>query len=307
MNASQFFMENFVYHNNQYYHFNGICWVIVDIITIKKFGIDNHYPLSLLRSCDNKFNPDLNHLICFTNGVYDFKMHQFRKSLASDCCTLCTDYAYNPTYDNGMWLYLKKVFPEQKHYMYFMQMMDLLFRGHDLIINGQGLGNNGITTLYCLINTMYGDYGKIIDIDNILNRSIYTSDTGLTYLRNNFKGRYLMAQPPNEHSDVSIRCKLVNEFTSLIISHVDLKNTPLHFKSTFQDNFAYGYNKNDIYRFISDRDLIDKLPSFALTLMTKLIALQEEPIKCLYFYNNLIFVQDVNQYILDIYKTVIYL
>ena len=248
---------------------------------------------------------DPKHLICFKNGVYDFTTHQFRLGV-SDCCTLNTDYHYQPTYDPGLWVYLHKVFPENEDYHLFMKSMDLLFRGHHQIINENGeTGSNGITTLCCLINTMFGSYGKIIN--HILNQRENTSDTELNYLRNHFKGRYLMSLTSS--NNISTRCTLVKSFTSLITINEKLNNViDLKFKSTFSLPFTRHFMNDSPsqYNFTPIDNLIDQLPSFALTLMTKLIALQEEPIKQLIFYHNNLFVKDITQSILDIYNTMIY-
>ncbi len=96
-------------------------------------------------------------------------------------------------------------------------------------------------------------------------------------------------------------CNSVKKFTSIIIDIDVQADQELNFKSTF-----LPHNIENKYNYNIDFKLTKQFPSFAVTFMTKLIALQEEPIKILWFYHNSIFVQDINQCILNFYKDIIY-
>lgn len=310
--------ENFVYHDKRWYAFNGNLWIEIDVYDFKLHAVKSHIKQYIYNHFKNgrqikhypfhsdfferNFDKDPKHLICFTNGVYDFKIHQFRKGLPADCCTLCTNYKYEPTYDDNLWIYIRKVFPDNKDHSDFMKTIDLLFRGHKNIIRCFNKDNCGLTTLCRLIDMIFGSYGLRSSLYELVQERLYTLETELDYLKNHFKGRYINCQLELNKNYNNILCNSIKNFTSVIVNMEVKADKELNFKSTFLDN-----NIQNKYNYKIDFNLTKQFPSFALTLITKLIALQEEPIKILWFYHNPIFVQDVNQYILNFYKDIIYL
>lgn len=300
--------DNFIY-DEKLYQFYDHHWHHVDMNNIKIY-IRDHFSIQMdsnvfdRRFFQKPFNKDPNHLICFKNGVYDFKSHQFRDGLPSDGCTLCTNYNYVPTYNNELWQYLHKVFPDTEDYIQFMKTMNQLFKGDPRLIYGYSTCNNGISTLYRLIDMMYGSYGLNVQPSQLEQRRPL-----LEYLNQKFKGRYLRFTGYADDKLYKLY-KSVTTFTSILTSidetnqlkSISCESSELKFKSKFLNN---GINHK--YNYPIDFNLTKQLSSFALTLMTKLINLQDADIRYLYFNQNNIFVQDINHYILTFYLKVMYL
>ncbi len=98
---------------------------------------------------------DSKHLICFQNGTYDLKIHQFRKSCWSDYCTLQCRYNYEPIKEHNF-----NVSEDQR----FVGAMYFIFIGKPLIIY----------SLTCLpyvfmkfIDNLFGSYNQFIKISDV--------------------------------------------------------------------------------------------------------------------------------------------
>ena len=317
--------EHFIY-DKEWYEFENHYWHKIEedkVLGKMKAYIPfkKHIPCKEIRAINHlfkrTFDKDPKHLICFTNGVYDFKLHQFRDGDPSDGCTLCTGIAYIPTYDDELWCYLHKVFPETEDYIQFIKTMNDLFKGKNSIIHGYSTGNHGISTLYRLIDMMYGSYGLPVPRYDLTDKKLYTSDTLLEDLHKNYKGRYIKFNTSILLFNEDVIYKSILEFASALIcigtqainnekqkNPILCQSNELIFKSQFLD---YPNSYANQYHYPIDYKLTKKFPSFAATLMTKLISLQDNPIRYLYFYHNCILVLDVTQYILNIYLNIMYL
>lgn len=302
-----FVCDNFIW----YQYVNNIWYPLENPhITIKKyirehFGHVKHIHLHdihflLKRPVEKGFFPpfdkDPKHLFCFNNGVYDFKLHKFRSCYPTDCCTLSTKYIYKPTYNTDLWVYLRKVFPDVEDYIQFMYCVDQLFKGNQRLIYAINNGNSG--TLYRLINQMFGQYAFVTDINKLNSRKPYSFETELEYLAANFKGRYITFESLNNVFNINFTSVLTAEKrvvdTNNIIDGHKLKST-FSSSSSLEEKYAV------------DIHLTKQFPSLALTLMTKLISIQDSGIRYLYFNDNNIFIKDITGYILQHYINVIYL
>lgn len=293
--------ETLIY-DKQWYEFKQHRWRPIDRFSMIKYIKEKLNQTLFTRP----FNKDPKHLICFNNGVYDFNLNQFRDGLPSDCCTLCTGYDYVPTFNNALDDYLRKVFPDTEDYIALMKAMNRLFKGHNDMIYAYNMGNSGISTLYRLIDNMYGEYGLRTHIELLKQRKLYYMETELEYLNKNFKGRYIRFDMDVD-TDVFKNNNLAI-LTSINTPNSNIKIKPiqpsieLQFKSTFLNNTLY-----DKYHYPIDHHLTKQFPNFALALMTKLINLQKTYLKYLYFYCNDILVKDINDYVLIFYLDIMFL
>ena len=320
--------EQFRY-DGQWYAFNGFCWrelkypldAISEVISdmVRKRIILTQVDATLFETDIEK---DPKHLICFFNGVYDFKLRQFRKTLSKDFCTLCTNYAYEPTYDKDLWFYLHQVFPDTEDYIEFIRVMDDLFKGNHKVIYATD-GNipakggslipgttNGINTLFNIIHSMYGSYRCNQPVSRLTCKNV------LLDLQYHYKQKYIafdtkyasegleIYRQSKEFTSILTQIKIRTEYGDNILKELNKDGyvTELKLKSLFHIILTLKNKYNYQYK-----DLTNQLPSFALTLMTKLISLQDAPIRYLYFYHNPIFVFDITNYILNYYFDIMYI
>lgn len=94
--------QQFLYHKEIWYEYD-ICWItmnehhvklrIKDFMRLLDLYVNTYEPdnFDLIKKLLYKnINLDEKHLICFKNGIYDLKLHQFRASSPYDYCTMCT-------------------------------------------------------------------------------------------------------------------------------------------------------------------------------------------------------------------------
>lgn len=112
---------------------------------------------------ESKFEEKLNikkHLLCFTNGVYDFKLNKFREGRVDDYTTLTIGYAYTDIYNENdmedLMKYINQVFPNQ-------EKRDYILRKLYQSIAGDTSQNE------CIFMTGCGSNGKSTFMDNFLN------------------------------------------------------------------------------------------------------------------------------------------
>lgn len=134
------------------------------------------------------YNPDFmekldenKYLLCFNNGVIDFKEKIFRKGYPEDYISKCTNIDYiplNPSIHKKTMDeindYMRKVFPIEELYKYMWDHLASVLIG-DIALNQRlhyytGIGSNGKSMLVKLMQMCLGNYAVELDV------SFYTQD-----------------------------------------------------------------------------------------------------------------------------------
>lgn len=274
--------NKFIIDKEKYYKFGRHRWYEINSELILKY-ICKHFknvlePYTFLYDLDFHNKRDPSHLICFSNGVYDLSISKFRNGRPSDYCTYCTNYEYKYTDDINFNKYITQVFPYNEDKKQFLSTLYNVFKGKKVLVDSRGI-DCGIYTLYKLIAYMFGSYA-------ITSNSIH---------KKNFKGKLITMFDKNIIFDFEIATFTTN---TIYIDNEIIMNK-LAFKSKFLD-VKIEDTVNHIYK--KDYNLFEKFPIFALSLMTKIINIEQLPLKIKYFNENLLLVPDVTNYILSIYE-----
>lgn len=140
---------------------------------IKKTANKNN----IMRECkdifyDKKFMDKMDqnpYLLCFNNGVFDFKEQRFRDGCPEDYVTKCTNTNYAPkelilnytVYKEEITEFMDKLFPveELREYMWDHLASTLIGVNYSQTVNiYTGSGSNGKSLLVDLMGKMLGDY-----------------------------------------------------------------------------------------------------------------------------------------------------
>jgi phage/plasmid-associated DNA primase len=115
------------------------------------------------------------YLLCFTNGVIDFKNKCFRKGYPEDYISKCTDSEYiplNPVIHqpimNELQIYMSQLFPEKELCDYVWTHLASCLIG-DTALNQclhyyTGIGQNGKSMLVKLMQLVLGSYAGELDV-----------------------------------------------------------------------------------------------------------------------------------------------
>lgn len=139
---------------------------------IKDLKTNNHKNAIMRECCDIfynksfKFELDTNpYLICFKNGVYDFKTNEFRNGKPEDYLSKSLPVNYR-VFDEGsddvfaVFDFLEKVFPDKSVRQYFMDQASDVFVGGNhqkLVIFWTGEGDNGKSVTQTIFERMLGE------------------------------------------------------------------------------------------------------------------------------------------------------
>jgi len=118
---------------------------------------------------NEKFRSILNfsaHLICFTNGVFDFSCKKFRDGQPTDYLTICTGYSYKPYDDypvdirNQLMAYLQSILPNTADFEAMLDILVLVISGSPILVRCVlcGGGDNGKSTFLHFIRLVLGGY-----------------------------------------------------------------------------------------------------------------------------------------------------
>jgi P4 family phage/plasmid primase-like protien len=132
---------------------------------------------------DDKFFEKIdsnNHLICFKNGVYDFKQGVFRKGYPEDYITLCTNInylAYDRERDEPLReelrVFLSQLFPDPELCRYMTEHLASAFIGgnpNQTMNMYMGHGQNGKSVLTGFMGMVLGDYKGDVPLSLIVTR-----------------------------------------------------------------------------------------------------------------------------------------
>ena len=278
--------EKFLFHEEIWYEY-GTYWMIMYADHVKSrikeflrlldlyvntYELDNFELIKKLLYKNVEL--DKKHLICFKNGIYDLKLHQFRTSSPYDYCTKCTKYNYKKIVSNPLQTYLHEVFPLQKDYIQFMNALYLILIGYKLLV--YGIYDGRFNSFYALIYDLFGSYITACSLEDykLSRKEPYIMDIDLrenvSRIEKILTHSLFVSQRFNINYDYPLSCKLQSNSTAIMNN----------FKSL---------------------DLKD-----CTALMYQLLQMEEVPIKLLNFKNNTIFINDITHYILSYYNDLIY-
>jgi P4 family phage/plasmid primase-like protien len=165
------------------------------------------YDGTFLEKLDN--NP---YLMCFTNGVVDFKQKVFRNGVPEDCLSKCTNIDYvhiNPAIHadiiNEIEDFMKKLFPHPDLYKYMWSHLSstLIGTSADQTFNMYiGIGQNGKSVLVNLMEKCLGDYKGDVPLSLLTQQR--TKIGGLAPELVQLKGvRYAVMQEPSKGDKIN--------------------------------------------------------------------------------------------------------
>ena len=150
------------------------------------------------------------YLLCFNNGVFDFKNKVFREGYPQDYITLSTNISYQPYCENDSELnkiiievkdFIHKLFPIPEHNRYMWEHLASCLIG----INKEqtfniyhGSGSNGKSALTDLMKHTLGDYYASIPIALVTDKRVGIGGTSSELIQ--LKGkRYAVMQEPQKN------------------------------------------------------------------------------------------------------------
>lgn len=130
----------------------------------------------LLKNLDS--NP---YLLCFRNGVYDFKEDCFRNGRPEDCISKCTNINYIPLKEEHKPVmeeinnFLHELFPIPDLYEYMWDHLASILLGTSVGLNQTftmytGEGRNGKSVMISLMEKVLGDYKKDVNLTLITDK-----------------------------------------------------------------------------------------------------------------------------------------
>lgn len=150
-------------------------------------------------------NTDSNpYLLCFTNGVFDFKAKEFRKGYPQDYITKTTGVPYNPVIDVAVAAkintFMEQLFPEPELNRYMWDHLASVLIGvkKEQVFNMyKGSGSNGKSILTELMGLALGDYKGVVPINLISDKRTNIGSATPEIMK--LKGiRYAVMQEPTE-------------------------------------------------------------------------------------------------------------
>jgi P4 family phage/plasmid primase-like protien len=258
-------------------------------------------------------NVDANpYLLCFTNGVFDFKTKEFRQGYPQDYVTKTTgipyikyNYEENKDVADQINTFMSQLFPQSGlcKYMWDHLASSLIGIKKEHAFNiYRGSGSNGKSMLVDLMSHALGDYKGSVPITLVTEKRNSIGGTSSEVIQ--LKGvRYAVMQEPsvdaviNEgimkeltggdpiqaralYSDSEI---FIPQFTLAVCTNAlfEIKSNDdgtwrrmklVDFESKFRDEDEV-YNDEPKYVFPKDKDLKEKLPNFAPVFISMLVQL----------------------------------
>ena len=174
--------------------------------------------INVMRSARRKFfdgkflemldtNPNL---IGFDNGVYDLKGGFFRNGKPSDRISLSVGYNYiletDCVYRNFVIDYMKKLLFEDDVRKYTLQMLARQLygdNGSELLHFHSGIGSNGKSGLFNILNDIFGDYISSFSVQHLVNDSSKKDPRAPDPEMSTWRGRrFLYTSEPDENDKI---------------------------------------------------------------------------------------------------------
>jgi P4 family phage/plasmid primase-like protien len=150
------------------------------------------------------------YLLCFNNGIFDFKQKIFREGYPQDYITLSTNINYHPHSNNDeefmktmseIQEFMKKLFPIPEHNRYMWEHLasTLIGVNKDQTFNiYHGSGSNGKSSLIDLMRHTLGDYYALVPIALVTEKRAGIGGTSSELIQ--LKGkRYAVMQEPQKN------------------------------------------------------------------------------------------------------------
>ena len=193
----------------------------------------------LFKTYDPDFyiNLDTNpYLIGFKNGVYDFRLNEFRKATLDDYLTFTTgydwiDYDESDANIRDIYTFLRKIIPNEKVFEYLLKVLgkSLLGLPDEKFFIWTGIsGANGKSTLVNFLEAALGDYTTSIDVSLLTNKRSNSSNASPDVVR--LKGKRLFTFQEPESQD-TLRTGILKQFSGgdTIVAR-ELFKAPITFK-----------------------------------------------------------------------------
>ena len=172
---------------------------------IMREAMELFYDNDFIRMMDtNKY------LLCFNNGIFDFKEKIFREGYPQDYITLSTNINYHPYSNNDeefmktmseIQEFMKKLFPIPEHNRYMWEHLasTLIGVNKDQTFNiYHGSGSNGKSSLIDLMRHTLGDYYALVPIALVTEKRAGIGGTSSELIQ--LKGkRYAVMQEPQKN------------------------------------------------------------------------------------------------------------
>jgi len=257
-------------------------------------------------------NMDANkYLLCFTNGVIDFKNKCFRDGYPQDYITKSTGIPYKPLDEleeyeqrdiDNIHMFMKQLFPVEELCKYMWEHLASCLIGTNLNQTFniyRGSGSNGKSKLVEFMSHTLGEYAGTVPITLVSDRRPGVGGTSSEVIQ--LKGiRYAVMQEPSK--DTRINEGVMKELTGgdklqaralycaseTFVPQFKLcvcTNTLFEINSNddgtwrriricdFLSKFVDSVDENAEYQFVKDKDLDDKIPLWAPTFASMLVDL----------------------------------
>ena len=184
-------------------------------LLLKKTNYKDH----VMRECcelfyDPKFLDQLDtnpHLLCFTNGIYDFENHEFRAGRADDYVSLTTGTEYMPidsvsaSVRSEVEEFMTQLFPDPELNNYMWDHLASVLPGmndNQTFNIYSGIGSNGKSKLVELMSLVLGDYKGTVPITMVVgNRTnIGSASPEIAQLKGK---RYAVMQEPTKGDKIN--------------------------------------------------------------------------------------------------------
>jgi P4 family phage/plasmid primase-like protien len=159
---------------------------------------------------DNAFYSKLNnknHLVPFTNGVYDLLVNKFRKTKKDDYVNLVVGYNYSESVDNPeVNEFIRKILPNEGVRNYVMKKMSECLNGdipntHFLMFIGDGA--NGKSQLLNLMKLAMGELGEKVEV-TLLTRKRNNANEANTEKVKLMNKRFAFLSEPEDGEKINI-------------------------------------------------------------------------------------------------------
>jgi len=277
----------------------------VDKNNIMREAMEIFYDKEFIRNMDA--NP---YLMCFTNGVFDFKKKEFRHGYPEDYATKSTNIAYVPyNYDDSKQVadevmhFIETLFPKPELCRYMWDHLSASLIGikkeHTFNIY-KGSGSNGKSILTDLMTQALGEYKGIVPITLVTEKRGSIGGTSSEVMQ--LKGvRYAVMQEPSKNMSLNegrlkeltgadpiqaraLYCEsetFIPQF-SLVVCLNELlgvysnddgtwrRMKVVDFMSKFISEGEYHMDDTE-YVYIKDKSLKEKLPTYAPVFISMLV------------------------------------
>ena len=240
--------------------------ILIDLtVIVKNHGLHKKQIINKVSDLlyDGDMHARLNqnkHLICFTNGVYDFTQRKFRNGQPEDYLSMCTGYSYqelnwNDEYIDNLTAFLNSVQSSSEQLGILLDTLVGILSGRitsDKILL-YGSNQVGLSSFIKLLKNTFGDYLGSFDIGDI-QKTISTEKSPLLnlYPCSDYVDKRIVTIGSNIESLENLPD--FQFWTNIIITHgkANVENVNM-FSKVFEFNSVS--EENTIYQFFTEKTL----------------------------------------------------